>query len=80
MKKITLLMCLLLTAFAVFAQDTIKLPETLIPTNETQTTSTVKFPAVTAQKGCRVILKGRFFYKGEKVSGWNLASSIKSRY
>ncbi|MBR2357242.1 MAG: hypothetical protein IKD10_12825 [Lentisphaeria bacterium] len=76
-KFFSALSALLLTAlFTTAAQESLKLPDTQVPTEKNAVSRIVKFPAVKFNSDQRVILKGRFYYQRHKGSGWNTASSL----
>ena len=70
-------MSMLLIGTMAFAnQESIKLPDTLLPVQAQMSSKIITFAPVAAKNGNRVILKARFFYQNPAGSGWNSASNL----
>ena len=73
-KLILSMAVLLVCGIASAGEETIKLPDTIMPALAEMNIQYVKFAPITVKAGHRVILKGRFFYHSPNGSGWNTAA------
>ena len=73
-KFLSAMSMLLIGTMAFANQESIKLPDTIMPALAEMNIQYVKFAPITVKAGHRVILKGRFFYHSPNGSGWNTAA------